>query len=94
MLKESVALFFPAARDEDRLNSEKSVACTCTNLHACFFSFLIILFLFPTFLRSCNGHAPLLVQEGRALAGQNVQPRRDGQYSSYLNSYLAHRSWN
>jgi hypothetical protein len=76
-----------------RLDSDKSVACTRTQLHACFFSFLmILLFLFPTDLRSCNGHAPLLVQEGRARAGQNVQQRRDGQYS-YLNSSLAQGSW-
>jgi hypothetical protein len=44
---------------------------------------------FSTSLRSCNGHAPLLVQERRARAGQHVQSRRDGQYS-YLNSSLAH----
>jgi hypothetical protein len=27
--------------------------------------------------RSCNGHAPLIIQEGRARAGQKIQPRRD-----------------
>jgi hypothetical protein len=40
------------------------------------------------FLRSCNGHAPLIIQEGRAHAGQNVQPCRDGQ-SSDLDSSKA-----
>jgi hypothetical protein len=43
---------------------------------------------FPTSLMSCNGHAPLIIQEGRARAGQNVQPRQDG-LKSYLNSSLA-----
>jgi hypothetical protein len=28
---------------------------------------------------SCNGHAPLIIQEGRARDGQIPQPRRDGQ---------------
>jgi hypothetical protein len=31
---------------------------------------------FLTFLRSCNGHAPLLIQKGRAPARQKVQPLR------------------
>jgi hypothetical protein len=30
-------------------------------------------------MRSCNGHVPLIIQEGRARAGQIPQPRRDGQ---------------
>jgi hypothetical protein len=30
-------------------------------------------------MRSCNEHAPLIIQEGRARAGQIVQPRREGQ---------------
>jgi hypothetical protein len=34
---------------------------------------------FLTFSRSCNGHAPLIIQEGCACAGQKVQPRRVGQ---------------
>jgi hypothetical protein len=43
---------------------------------------------FPTSLRSCNGHAPLISQEGRARAGQKVQPRRVRQNSA-LDSSLA-----
>jgi hypothetical protein len=39
-------------------------------------------------LRLCNGHAPLIIQEGRARAGQYVQPRQGGQ-SSDLNSSIA-----
>jgi hypothetical protein len=35
---------------------------------------------FLTSMRSCNRHAPLLIQEGRARAGQYVQPLRVGQY--------------
>jgi hypothetical protein len=31
---------------------------------------------FPTYSKSCNGHAPLLIQKGRARTGQKVQPRR------------------
>jgi hypothetical protein len=50
-----------------------------------FFSLLVLtalvltsrFFLILT-LRSCNGHAPLIIQEGRACAGQIVQPRRVG----------------
>jgi hypothetical protein len=39
-------------------------------------------------LRSCNGHAPLIIQEGRARAGQYVQLRRGGR-SSDLDSSIA-----
>jgi hypothetical protein len=40
-----------------------------------------LLFYFSTLtsVRSCNGHAPPIIQEGRARAGQIPQPRRDGQ---------------
>jgi hypothetical protein len=44
---------------------------------------------FLTSLRSCNRHAPLIIQEGRARAGQIVQPRQDG-LSSDLDSSIAH----
>jgi hypothetical protein len=54
-----------------------------------FFSFLFFSFHFLTSSRLCNGHAPLIIQEQRARAGQNVQPRRD-RPNSDLNSSLAH----
>jgi hypothetical protein len=44
---------------------------------------------FPTLSRSCNGHAPLLIQKGR---GQKVQPRQVRQ-SSALNSSKAVGTW-
>jgi hypothetical protein len=51
--------------------------------HACFFAiFVSSCPRFPTYSRSCNGHAPLLIQKGRARAGQRVQPRRVGQNST------------
>jgi hypothetical protein len=34
---------------------------------------------FLTLVGSCNGHAPLIIREGRARAGQIPQPRRDVQ---------------
>jgi hypothetical protein len=37
---------------------------------------------FPTYSRSCNGHAPLLIRKGPARAGQKVQPRQVGQNSA------------
>jgi hypothetical protein len=43
---------------------------------------------FLTSLRSCNGHAPLIIQEGRARAGQRVQPHRVG-HCATPNSSLA-----
>jgi hypothetical protein len=52
-------------------------------------SFILFYFFLPdsllfssillTSMRSCNEHAPLIIQEGRARAGQIPQPRRDGQ---------------
>jgi hypothetical protein len=50
--------------------------------------FLPVLFhpRFLTSMRSCNGHAPLIIQEGCARAGQNVQPRRVGQTSALCSS--------
>jgi hypothetical protein len=55
--------------------------------HACFFGIFPLFFLCPlprfsTYSRSCNGHAPLLIQKGRTQAGQKVQPRRVGQNSA------------
>jgi hypothetical protein len=44
---------------------------------------------FLTSSRSCKGHAPLIIQEGRARVGQKVQPCRVGQDSS-LDSSIAH----
>jgi hypothetical protein len=35
-----------------------------------------------TSMRSCNGHAPLIIQEGRARARQIPQPRQDGHESN------------
>jgi hypothetical protein len=43
----------------------------------------------PTSMRSCNGHAPLITQERRARAGQEVQPRRVGPCAA-PNSSKAH----
>jgi hypothetical protein len=45
---------------------------------------------FPTYLRSCNGPTPLLIQKGRARAGQKVQPRWVSQ-STAPNSSIALR---
>jgi hypothetical protein len=43
----------------------------------------------PTSMRSCKGHALLIIQEGRARAGQEVQPRRVGPCAA-PNSSKAH----
>jgi hypothetical protein len=47
-----------------------------------FHGVFLALFFFSstlTSIRSCSGHASLIIQEGHARAGQTPQPRRDGQ---------------
>jgi hypothetical protein len=75
-------------------------SCLRTLAHAhfgnalkCFPLWSYLIFSSPrllTSLRSCNGHAPLIIQEGPARAGQKVQPRRV-RLSSALNSSKALR---
>jgi hypothetical protein len=66
-----------AARQSARLISNRPIKCSGF--------FLGPVYSFPLFLtysRSCNEHAPLLIQKGRARAGQKVQPRRVRQNSA------------
>jgi hypothetical protein len=42
-------------------------------------NYLLFSSILLTSVRSCNGHAPLIIQEGRDRAGQIPQPRLDGQ---------------
>jgi hypothetical protein len=54
------------------INGHKVVYCTCKCIEM---FFLIPIFFHPHFLtsmRSCNGHAPPIIQEGRACAGQST----------------------
>jgi hypothetical protein len=89
---------FHSTIEEEKKTSVRHSGClthksVCRTLlphsHACFFpcSFFSSL---PTSLRSCNGHAPLLIQKGRARAGQEVTPRRVGPCAT-PNSSLALR---
>jgi hypothetical protein len=75
-----------------RCRRAHAVAVALASTSKCFFCFFLIFLTFSshflTSSRSCNGHAPLIIQEGRARAGQKVQPRRVRQ-SSALNSSKA-----
>jgi hypothetical protein len=82
------------ARDRGSGVSLRSRSQSHTRRHKCLFGFFLFFLTFSsrflTSTRSCNGHAPLIIQEGRARAGQKVQPRRARQ-SSKLNSSKALR---
>jgi hypothetical protein len=67
---------------EKRHKKKASVCCTHKSVCSTFLQFSGKSFPpFPTSWRSCNGPAPLLIQEGRARAGQKVHPSRVGQNS-------------
>jgi hypothetical protein len=78
----------------DECHRAHAVTVTLAGTSKCLFGFFLFFLTFSsqflTSSRSCNRHAPLIIQKGRARAGQKVQPRRVGPNSS-LDSSIALR---